>query len=68
MSKNEEDLFSLRQDLKFQLGTIDDLDWDYFLETAMRAKLLADEVGINMPECERDIHEIITHATEAIAE
>ena len=36
------ELDKLRSDLKHQLGTIDELDWDYFLETAIRAKKQAD--------------------------
>lgn len=40
----------LRKDLKFQLGCIDDLDFDYFLRVAVRAKLQADIEGRNMSE------------------
>jgi hypothetical protein len=43
-------LDDIKKDLVFQLGSIDDLDWDYFLETAVRAKLQADHEGINKPE------------------
>jgi len=44
--KTELDL--LRSDLKFQLDTPDELDWDYFLETAHRAKMAADKERRNM--------------------
>jgi len=60
------ELESLRSDLKFQLGTIDDLDWNYFLETAMKAKIVADKSELNMPSSERYISEIIGDATAAI--
>lgn len=46
-------LDDIKKDLVFQLGTIDDLDWDYFLETAIRAKLQADREGINKPELDQ---------------
>lgn len=46
-------LDDIKKDLVFQLGTIDDLDWDYFLETAVRAKLQADHEGINKPELDQ---------------
>lgn len=37
-----------RDDLVFQLKTPDDLDWDYFLETAWKAKVQADRENRNM--------------------
>jgi len=37
----------IRQDLIFQLGMPEDLDWDYFLETSVRGKLSADLSGSN---------------------
>lgn len=64
--KAEADLSSLRKDLKFQLGTIDDLDWDYFLELTLKAKFSADSSNINMVECERSLEEIITDAKASI--
>ncbi|MCY9864976.1 hypothetical protein OTK49_20890 [Vibrio coralliirubri] len=39
---------SIRSDLMFQLKTPEDLDWDYFLETSIRAKIKADATGVNM--------------------
>lgn len=44
----EHELDAIRSDLLFQLKTPDDLDWNYFLETAIRAKLKADATGTNM--------------------
>lgn len=38
----------IRQDLMHQLKIPDDLDWDYFLETAIRAKEAADVEDRNM--------------------
>ena len=38
----------LREDLKFQLDTPDDLDWDYFLETASTARDLAVTCNLGM--------------------
>ena len=46
ITKTELDL--LRIDLEHQLGIPDELDWDYFLETAKRAKVAADAEGRNM--------------------
>jgi len=46
MSQTELDL--LRADLQHQLNIPDELDWDYFLETALRAKAAADKEGRNM--------------------
>jgi len=40
----------LRSDLLHQLRTPEELDWDYFLETAQRAKEVADEEGRNMTQ------------------
>lgn len=47
----EEDssLEELRSDLSHQLSIPDDLDWDYFLITALRAKRRADVDNINKP-------------------
>ncbi len=36
-------LDKLRDDLRHQLSIPDELDWDYFLHTANRAKVQADE-------------------------
>jgi len=47
MQKNTE-LDDLRSDLVHQLGIPDELDWDYFLETAQRAKVAADQENRNM--------------------
>lgn len=58
-------LLNLKEDLKFQLGTIDDLDWDYFLETAIKAKIEADKAQVNMPEIVRELSEIIKDARES---
>lgn len=38
----------IRKDLIHQLGIPDELDWDYFLETARRAKKAADTEERNM--------------------
>jgi len=35
-------LDELRKDLQYQLSTLDELDWNYFVETALRAKDQAD--------------------------
>lgn len=45
---NEFSLESIKGDLKYQLATSNDLDWDYFLETAIRAKQQADLEHIDM--------------------
>lgn len=42
-------LDDFRKDLKFQLG-FSEMDWDYFLETAKKAKAVADRVGDNFTE------------------
>lgn len=42
------ELDMLRKDLVHQLGIPDELDWDYFLETAKRAKSAADKEKRNM--------------------
>ncbi len=39
---HNDNLDLLRKDLVHQLGIPDDIDWDYFLETATRAKLQSD--------------------------
>ncbi|MBJ7266360.1 hypothetical protein [Idiomarina abyssalis] len=54
----------LRADLTFQLGMPEDLDWDYFVETAIRAKLASDEEGVNKPWQEegRTVEEITEDA------
>lgn len=59
-------LEKLRTDLAFQLKTADELDWDYFLETALKAKFSADSDNINMVECEHSLEEIITDAKASI--
>lgn len=59
----------LRSDLEFQIKTLEDLDWDYFLETAVRAKIQADLEGRNKPETPdvaRSIDEIISDAEELV--
>jgi hypothetical protein len=38
----------IRKDLVHQLNIPDELDWDYFLETAIKAKRAADDEGRNM--------------------
>lgn len=43
-----EKLDNLRKDIKWQINACDDLDWDYLLYTCMEAKILADNLGINM--------------------
>lgn len=55
-------LDAFHKDLAFQLKTAEELDWDYFLETAMKAKMAADREEVNHPECERSIEEIIEDA------
>lgn len=39
-----------RKDLAHQLKTADDMDWDYFVETALRAQQKANRTGVNMNE------------------
>jgi hypothetical protein len=56
----------IRKDLIFQLETPEDLDWDYFLETAMRAKTQADMEMVNMVEYEREVEGIINDAKVCI--
>ena len=43
-------LDKLRQDLRHQLEIPDDIDWDYFLDTAKRALIVANKEGRNMRE------------------
>ena len=43
-------LEELREDLRFQLDTSDEIDWDYFVETAKRAQSAANREGKNMKE------------------
>lgn len=38
----------IREDLQYQLSCLDDLDWDYFLETAKRAQEAANKEKRNM--------------------
>ena len=45
---SDTELDLLRKDLLHQLGIPDELDWDYFLETAMKAKAAADVENRNM--------------------
>ena len=45
-------LDDIRKDLIFQLGVCGDLDWDYFLETAIKAKGAADLEKRNYPQLE----------------
>ena len=52
MSKSSLDL--LRDDLTHQLKTADEMDWDYFLETAENAKKAADDEGRNMIFSKKD--------------
>ena len=63
--EKEKSVDSLKSDLIFQLGTIDNLDWDYFLETALKAKILADKGGFNMPEYDRSIDDVVADAISA---
>ena len=49
---NTTELDALRSDLQFQLQTPDELDWDYFLETAVKAKYAADKEGRNFTSIE----------------
>lgn len=51
-----------RNDLAFQLKSADDLDWDYFVEIAIKTKIAADKSGENMPEIDRTLNEIIDSA------
>lgn len=51
-----------RKDLEFQLKTPDNIDWDYFLEVAIKAKVEADKLGENMPAYDRSLNEIIGDA------
>jgi hypothetical protein len=41
-------LKALREDLKFQLNTTDEIDWDYFVEMAREARDEANRIGLNM--------------------
>ena len=50
MAKAQTPLDMLRADLLHQLNIPDELDWDYFLETAQRAKDAADKEGRNTTE------------------
>lgn len=45
-SVNPTSLNDYRTDLVFQIGAIDDLDWDYFLETTEKAKASAIREGL----------------------
>ncbi|MBE0468000.1 MAG: hypothetical protein IBX55_00530 [Methyloprofundus sp.] len=45
---------SIRSDLAHQLATIDDMDWDYFIETAECARGLANSLGVNMTPSKSD--------------
>ena len=38
----------IRSDLKFQLATSGEIDWDYFVETALRGQAEANRIGANM--------------------
>lgn len=48
LEDQDTELDLLRADLKHQLSMPDEIDWDYFLETAIRAKNAADAEGRNM--------------------
>lgn len=62
-TENEQEVLDiLRKDLVLQLETPEDLDWDYFLETALKARFIADNANVNMVEHERSIEEIISDA------
>ena len=39
----DDELKQIKDDLIFQLGTIGHIDWDYFIETAERAKEIQEE-------------------------
>lgn len=43
----EVELDAIRKDLVHQLSIPDDLDWGYFIETTIRAKIRADCEGLN---------------------
>ncbi len=45
---DDTELDLIRKDLVHQLGIPDELDWDYFLETAIKAKVAADVENRNM--------------------
>jgi len=47
-------LDDIRADVKGQLEIPDDLDWDYFVETAVRAKHQADKENRNMTPSRKD--------------
>lgn len=47
---NEPSVDDFRKDLTHQLKTADDMDWDYFVETALRAQQEASRTGVNMNE------------------
>lgn len=42
------DLDAIRKDLAHQITMPDDLDWDHFLETTIRARIKATAMGVNM--------------------
>ena len=44
-----EKIEELKKDLSFQLK-FEHMNWDYFIETAERAKKIADENGLNFQE------------------
>lgn len=48
MSDTDTELDWIRKDLVHQLNIPDELDWDYFLETAIKAKAAADDEDRNM--------------------
>lgn len=62
-------LEALRNDVKFQLGHIDGLDWDYLLKTVAKGKLLADALHENYTflDVKASINEIHVDAHEEIA-
>ena len=51
-------LEELREDLRFQLDTPDEIDWDYFLEIAKRAQSAANREGKNMKENAESSHRL----------
>lgn len=59
------ELDRIRADLTHQLKISDELDWDYFLETARRAKVAADKEGRNMTEFSGEATEDIELCIEA---
>lgn len=62
-------LGALRQDVKFQLDTPEDLDWDYLLKTVAKGKLLSDSLHSNFTfgDIKSSINDIHIDAHEEIS-